>query len=322
MTRPPRARALPGRLVVLILLAAFAHLPAALAADAGKQPPARDPARLHLASVQAAVARLDAADGDLMVAKQAHRSVPIASVTKLMTALVVRESGAEMEQWLTIVERDKPPPNNGYSRLRIGSELRRRDLLRIMLQASENLAAHVLASHYPGGRPAFIKAMNARAKALGMTGTHYVGPSGLAPGNVSTAADLVKLARVAYRDPVIREYSTSGYHQVYFRNPRYSLGYGNTDPLNSSSRWDVRLSKTGYLTEAGRCLVLVTNLDGTLYVMALLDSFGKRSPLGDAGRVRRWLATGDSGRVAPAAAAYAREKEATYRKAEGEDEGR
>ncbi|HSG88920.1 MAG TPA: serine hydrolase [Pseudomonadales bacterium] len=307
--RLPRRSPGPRVLLTACLCLLVVVLRPALAADAASTP---DPARLTLASVQAAVARVDAADGEYLFTKQAERSVPIASVTKLMTALVVRDSGAEMEEWLEIVEREKRPENNGFSHLRIGSELRRRDLLRIMLQASENLASYALAAHYPGGYDGFVAAMNAKAAELGMTGTRYVGTSGLSPDNLSTAADLVRLARAAYRDPVIREYSIAGYFEARFRNPRYSLTYGNTNPLTHSSRWDVHLSKTGYLTEAGRCLVMVADMDGEELIVVLLDSFGKRSPLGDAGRIRRWLTTGDSGGVADAAARYAREKEAAY----------
>jgi D-alanyl-D-alanine endopeptidase (penicillin-binding protein 7) len=278
---------------------------------------APDPDHLSLASVQAAVARLDAGPDEYIHRRRAERSVPIASVTKLMTALVVMRSGADLDEWLAVVERQQAPPNNAFTHLRVGSELRRRDLLRIMLQASENMAAHVLASHHESGREGFVEAMNRTATELGMTGSRFVGPSGLWPDNRSTAADLVKLARAAHGHPEIREFSTGGYFRARFRNPGYSLTYGNTNPLTHSSRWDVRLSKTGYLDEAGRCLVMVTVLDGEPLILVLLDSFGRRSPLGDAGRIRRWLATGDSGSVAGAAADHARRREAEYQAREG-----
>jgi D-alanyl-D-alanine endopeptidase (penicillin-binding protein 7) len=302
MTRCVRA-ALAALITGLVVLA-----PAALRAA----PAAPEPARLELASVQAAVARLDAEDGELLYGKNATRTVPIASVTKLLTALVVIDSGEDLDEWLTVVDREEPPPNNAYSRIRIGSELRRRDLMRIMLQASENLAAHVLSAHHPGGRAAFVRAMNAKAAELGMTGSAFDGPSGLSPRNLSTAADLVTLARAAYREPLIREYSTSGYYAARFRSPRYDLGYGQTNPLVGSSRWPVTLSKTGYLSESGRCLVMVVEIDGDDVIMVFLDSFGTRTPLGDAGRARRWLTTGDGGGVAGAAARYARERNAEY----------
>ncbi|MEE4299429.1 MAG: serine hydrolase [Pseudomonadales bacterium] len=274
---------------------------AALAATAAAR---EAPDAVRLASVHAAVARLDAAPDEFVLARRADRSVPIASVTKLMTALVVLESGADLDAWLEIRDWDPRPPNNPFSHMRPGSELKRRDLLRIMLQASENLAAHTLARHHAGGFEAFVAAMNETAAALGMSGSSFVEPSGLSPGNRSTAADLVRLARRLHAEPLVREYSTSRYFEARFREPRYTLTYGNTNRLVASSRWDVALSKTGYLSEAGRCLVMVTTLEDVPHVVVLLDSFGSRSPLGDAGRIRRWLATGETGRVAPAAADY------------------
>lgn len=288
------------------LVLALCWLPRAGAAAAP------DPEHLELASVQAAVARLEAGPDEFIHRRRAERTVPIASLTKLMTALVVMRSGADLDEWLEVVEREEPPPNNPFTHLRVGSELQRRDLMRIMLQASENMAAHVLSSHHEGGRAGFIEDMNRTAAELGMTGSRFVGPSGLSPDNLSTAADLVRLARAAYAHPEIREASTGGYFRARFRKPGYSLTYGNTNPLTHSSRWDVRLSKTGYLDESGRCLVMVTVLDGEPLILVLLDSFGRRSPLGDAGRIRRWLATGASGSVAGAAAAHARRREAEY----------
>lgn len=286
------------------------------AADGPARAPVVADAEVRLASVHAAVARLDAAPGAFVLARRAERSVPIASVTKLMTALVVLESGADLDAWLEIRAWDPKPPNNPFSHMREGSELKRRDLLRIMLQASENLAAHTLARHHPGGFPAFVAAMNETARKLGMVGSSFVEPSGLSPENRSTAADLVRLARRLHAEPPVREYSTSRWFEARFRSPGYTLTYGNTNRLVASSRWDVALSKTGYLTEALRCLVMVTTLDGAPHVVVLLDSFGSRSPLGDAGRIRRWLETGETGRVAPAAAAYA-ERRAAAMAAEG-----
>ena len=270
----------------------------------------------RLASVHAAVARLDADADELVLARDAERSVPIASVTKLLTALVVVESGADLDEWLRIRDWDPRPPNNPFSHMRTGSELRRRDLLRIMLQASENLAAHTLARHHPGGFEAFVTAMNTTAARLGMTGSSFVEPSGLSPENRSTAADLVGLVRRAYDEPLLREYSTSRFFEATFRSPRYVLRYGNTNRLLASSRWEVLLSKTGYLSESGRCLVMVTTLEGAPHVVVLLDSFGSRSPLGDAGRIRRWLETGEVGSVAPAAADYARRRARAFEEAD------
>lgn len=279
---------------------------------------APDPGKLRLASVHAVVAPLDG--GSPLVVKNADRPVPIASLTKLMTALVAVESGEPLDEWLTVVKRSKKAPNNAYSRIRIGSQLQRGELLRLALMSSENLAAHVVASHHPGGRDAFIAAMNAKAAALGMSQSRFVDPSGLSPRNRASALDMLKLVKAAYAHPEIRDYSTTRYRSARFRKPRYRLGFGNTNPLVSSSRWEVHLSKTGYLTEAGRCLAMVVDLEGKPMAVVLLDSFGSRSPVGDAGRLRRWLATGAGGRVAPLAAKYERERSADYQQARAEED--
>jgi serine-type D-Ala-D-Ala endopeptidase (penicillin-binding protein 7) len=263
-----------------------------------------DPDVLELASVHALVTPL-AADR-VVVAKHAEREVPIASITKLMTAMVLLDGGQPLDEWLEILARDRPAPTNAWSRLRIGSEARRGDLLRISLMSSENLATHALARHYPGGYEAFIAAMNAKARALGMSRTRFVDSTGLSADNRSTASDLVKLVRAAYRYDTIREFSITGQRDIHFRQPRYTLSYANTNPLTRSANWDVALSKTGYLNDAGRCLVMVASIDGEPMVVVLLDSFGMRSPIGDAGRIRRWRETGTPGRIAGAARDYER----------------
>lgn len=267
-----------------------------------------DPTTLELASVHAVVADLES--GHTLYRKNADQVIPIASITKVMTAMVVLDSGADLDQWLTIVKRDNPAPNNAYTRLRIGSKARRRDLLRIALMASENHAAYVLARHHPGGLPAFVVAMNEKAEALGMQRTRFVDPSGLSSKNRSTADDLLRLVRAAIEYPLIREFSDSASHTVRFRDPGYRLGYGNTNVLVYRNDWDIALSKTGYLDEAGRCLILVTSIEERPVAMVLLDSFGLRTPVGDAGRIRRWLETGESGKIAAAARRYEQRKSA------------
>ncbi|MFW6093210.1 MAG: D-alanyl-D-alanine endopeptidase [Pseudomonadota bacterium] len=263
-----------------------------------------DPETLQLASVAGVVTALDT--GEVLYRKHADLPVPIASVTKLMTALVVLESGQPLDEWLTIVDWHDDLEKNAYSRLRIGSEARRRELLRIALMSSENLATHVLAHHYPGGDTAFVAAMNARAEALGMRHAEFVDPAGLSPDNRATAGGLALLLKAAHAHPEIRDLSTRYQHTARFRSPRYTLPYGNTNPLVASSRWRVHLSKTGYLAEAGRCLVLVAEAAERTVGMVLLNSFGTRTPLGDAGRVRRWLTTGRGGTVAGTARDYER----------------
>ncbi len=264
----------------------------------------------NLASVNAAVAL--AGSNDLVFGKNSDRSVPIASITKVMTALVVLESGAPLNEWLVFRKRHTPAAANAYSRIRIGSKMRRADVLRIALMSSENFAAYTLARSHPGGFDAFIDAMNARAKTLGMVGTRFVDPTGLSAENVSTAGDLVRLVNAAAEYPEIREYSTTGYFRGHFRNPRYSLSFGNTNALVHRNSWGVGLSKTGYLSEAGRCLVMISEMNGKQVVTVLLDSLGTHSPMGDAGRIKRWLDTGDQGQVAKAARQYAQEKNAAY----------
>lgn len=266
----------------------------------------RDAAALALASVHAQVVALDT--GETLYAKHAQTSAPIASVTKLMTALLVLESGEDLDEWLPILERDRAAPANAWSRLRIGSEARRRDLLRIALMSSENLAAHLLGRHHPEGYAAFVAAMNERALELGMTDTRFVDPTGLSSDNRSTAADLARLVAESWKHSLIREYSATPSFQVQFRNPRYSLPYGNTNRLTRNGRWSVDLSKTGYLDAAGRCLVMVTEIDSRPVAVVLLNSFGTHTPLGDAGRIRRWLETGDGGRIAGPARDYERQQ--------------
>lgn len=291
---------------VLVFWFIFFSLPLAQAASL-------NPENLQLASVNAAVAD---GDGKLLFGKNADRPVPIASVTKLMTALVVMESGQSLDEWLEFKTRHIPAPANAYTRIRIGSELKRKDMLRAALMSSENFAAYTLAVHYPGGYEAFVQAMNAKAKSLGMLNTQFVDPTGLSLNNQSSAADLVKLVLAASKYPEIGEYSTTRYYRAQFRQPRYSLSLGNTNPLVHRDSWLVDVSKTGYLSEAGRCLVMKLELDGQPLVTVLLDSLGTRSPMGDAGRIRQWLTTGQSGKVAKAARDYARKKDESYSTAE------
>lgn len=265
---------------------------------------------LQLASVNAAAAY--AGSTELVVDKHADRIVPIASITKLMTALVVMESGEPLNEWLEFRERHIPAAANAYTRIRVGSEMRRADMLRVALMSSENFAAYTLARHHPGGYDAFVRAMNEKALELGMTRTSFVDPTGLSVDNTSTAADLIKLVNAAAKYPQIGDYSTTRYYTGQFRKPRYSLSFGNTNALVHRDSWGVGLSKTGYLSEAGRCLVMMSHMNGEQVVTVLLDSLGTRSPMGDAGRIRRWLDTGAVGQVAAAARAYEQEKNAAY----------
>ncbi|MBU2887524.1 D-alanyl-D-alanine endopeptidase [Gilvimarinus agarilyticus] len=261
---------------------------------------------LRLASVSAAVSPLGS--DTPVFAKRADWVMPIASVTKIMTAMVVLDSGADLNERLEVSKRHFPAAANAYSRIRPQSRAQRKDLLHIAVMSSENYAAYLLARHHPGGYDAFINAMNEKAHKLGMMHTHFVDSSGLSEQNVSTANDLMLMLKAAFQYDVIRQISTSSKHDVWFTQPGYSLYYANTNPLVRSSRWDVLLSKTGYLSEAGRCLVMVANVEGKPTGFVFLDSFGKRTPLGDAGRTRRWLSGTASGQVATAAARYEKDK--------------
>ncbi len=261
---------------------------------------------LQLASVSAAV--LDTRTGDLVYDKNADTVMPIASLSKLMSAMVLLDGRQPLDEVLTIKRLHSNDGKNSYSRLRPGSRMKRQDLLLLSLMSSENLATYNLAEYYPGGRPAFIQAMNAKARQLEMKQTRFNDAAGLSVANVSTARDVVRMVIAASGYPLIREYSTSRQHTASFRKPSYRLGYSNTNRLVSSSQWDIALSKTGYLNEAGRCLALLARIDGRNLVIVLLDSFGKQSHIGDAGRVRRWIETGTSGKVATAALRYQAQK--------------
>jgi len=261
---------------------------------------------LKLASVSAAITDLNT--GAQLYSKNAHRRVPIASITKVMTAMVVLDAGLPLNEYLKVTRYKHGVNKNTYSRIRIGSKLRRRDLIRLALMSSENLASAMLAKHYPGGVGKFVVDMNQKAKRLGMHNTRFVDSSGLSPKNVSTAADLTIMVTAAMKYPLIKETSTTSQFTANFRGPQYRLPYGNTNPLVRSKRWNVLLSKTGYLREAGRCLVMVAEVDGAPITMVFLDSLGKRTPLGDAGRVRRWITTGESGPVPHSARRYEQAK--------------
>lgn len=240
---------------------------------------------LSLASNAALV--VDQGTGEVLYEKNADASLPIASITKLMTAMVVIEAKQDMNETLTVTEADVDTLKFSHSRLRVGSRLTRNNMLHIALMSSENRAASALGRNYPGGLPAFVEAMNAKAKALGMTHTHYVDSTGLSSGNVSSPRDLSKLVAVASNVPLIREYSTDTRYEV--EPGGAPLLYRTSNHLVESPNWDIILQKTGYISEAGRCLVLHARVEGRPVVMVFLDSKGKESRLADASRVRHWL---------------------------------
>jgi len=234
----------------------------------------------------------DAATGEVVFLKNAEAVVPIASITKLMTAMVALDRGLDLDQRIVISSEDYDSLKGTASRLRAGSTLTRNDLLLLALMASENRAAHALGRTYPGGLPAFIKAMNAKAASLGMTDSQFVDPTGLSPHNVSSARDLVKLVQAAHDYPLIREYSTT--EQAVVRVQGRPMSYRNTNGLVRSTQWNIGLSKTGYISEAGRCLVMRVQLASKDMIVVLLDSWGRQSRIGDANRLRKWLETSAS----------------------------
>lgn len=265
-----------------------------------------DPKRLKVASVSAMVT--DAKTGKTAFHKNADLVVPIASLTKVMTAMVVLDSGLPLNERLTITKNRHRAGKNAYSRIRLGSTLKRKDLLKLALMSSENRAAAVLAHSVPGGLSEFVRQMNRKAAELKMTQTLFVDSTGLSTDNVSTAKDLTRMVRAALQYPLIREYSTTKQYTANFSDPKYRLAFGNTNVLVHRDAWDIQLSKTGYLNEAGRCLVLGVNIDATPLIVVLLDSFGKRTPIGDVGRIKRWYKTGQGGKVAGSAQTYEKQK--------------
>lgn len=219
--------------------------------------------------------------------------LPIASITKLMTGVLVSEAKLSLDEPITITQADVDTEKGSSSRLSVGSQLTRGELLHLALMSSENRAAHALGRTYPGGLQAFVSLMNAKARALGMNDTRYVEPTGLSSQNQSSARDLAVLVNFAYADPLLRELSTSPNHQV--EVGRRTLQYNTTNRLVKSPDWDIGLQKTGYIAEAGQCLVMQAKIAGRKLIMVFLDSAGKLSRIGDAQRVRRWVESGPSG---------------------------
>jgi D-alanyl-D-alanine endopeptidase (penicillin-binding protein 7) len=233
---------------------------------------------------------LDQESNEVLFEKNPHAVLPIASLTKLMTAMVVLDANQPMDEILDISAADSDYEKHVSSRLRPGTKLTREEMLILALMASENRAASSLGRHFPGGLPAFIDAMNAKAQSLGMKDTHYVDPNGLSHENVSSAADLARLVAAAYDNPTIREFSTQTEYSV--KVGRRKMQFHSTNALvRSPHDWQIGLQKTGFTNEAGRCLVMQAAVQGRNVVMVFLDSYGKLTRFADANRVRRWIET-------------------------------
>ncbi|MEE9913485.1 MAG: serine hydrolase [Deltaproteobacteria bacterium] len=235
----------------------------------------------------AAAMVVDQKTGEFLIQKQSSAVVPIASITKLMTAMVVLDAGRDLEELLIIQSRDKDMLRHSHSRLPVGTELTRREALLIALMASDNRSAHALGRTYPGGYAACVAAMNAKAAELGLSGTHFEDTTGLSGGNVSSAGDLVRMVDAAYQYRLIREFTTC--KQASIHSGRRLLEFRNTNRLIQSSRWDIGLSKTGFIGEAGRCLVMQAYVAQRPLLIVLLDSQGKLTRVGDANRIKKWL---------------------------------
>ena len=283
--RPAAVKSSPPRVHTVAMQArpSFGHL-------AGLQS-TPDPLDLH-SSVALVV---DQDTDEILFSKNPQAVLPIASITKLMTAIVVVESGMPLDETLAVSQADVDTEKGSRSRLHVGSKLTRGQMLHLALMASENRAAHALGRHHPGGMDAFVEAMNRKALDLGMTRTRYVEPTGLSSGNQSSAVDLSILVKAAAAYPLIREMSTDEGTSVAVG--RRVLEFRNTNLLVRNPSWEIDLQKTGYISEAGRCVVMQTQLAGRKLIMVLLDSAGKYSRFGDAERLRRWVSARLPGEV-------------------------
>lgn len=266
--------------------------PAAAVKAASARPSFGQLAGLHGASdpldLKSSVALvIDQDTREVLFRKNDHAVLPIASLTKLMTGLVISEARLPMSEMVTITQADVDTEKGSSSRLAVGTVLSRGDLLHLAMMSSENRAAHALGRTFPGGLDVFVARMNNRAQVLGMTDTRYVEPTGLSSKNQSSANDLAVLVGAAYKEPMLRELSTS--HGRDIEVGRRTLQYKNTNRLVKSPQWDIGLQKTGYISEAGQCLVMQAQVAGRQLIMVFLDSAGKLSRIGDAERVRQWV---------------------------------
>lgn len=245
------------------------------------------------AALRAEVALVfDLEQGAPVFEKNSTELRPIASITKLMTALVVIESGLPMDEVLTISSEDIDRMRHSRSRLAVGTRLTRGEMLHLALMSSENRAANALGRHYPGGLPAFVRAMNDKARALGMRHSRFVEPTGLSSDNVATSHDLVKLLRATDRHPLIREYATDDTEVFRLGRGRH-LTYNNTNRLVKRNDWDIRVSKTGFINEAGQCLVMLTRIDNRDLAIVLLNADARSARVGDATRLRQLVEAGN-----------------------------
>ena len=231
-------------------------------------------------------------DGSVIYEKDQSTVRPIASITKLMTAMVIIDSGVDLQEKITVTRDDRDLVQLTGSRLEYGATLTREQMIMLAVMSSENRAASALGRTFPGGMDAFVKAMNGKAKELGMNDSRFADPAGLYVENQSTAADLAKMVDAAYDYPLIRKASTTTRMKVRPYKSRGPLVYGNTNRLLKNESWDIDVSKTGYIMEAGRCLVMRARIEGELISIVFLNSYGKLTPFGDSNRLRKWMLAG------------------------------
>jgi serine-type D-Ala-D-Ala endopeptidase (penicillin-binding protein 7) len=253
--------------------------------------PHLDSRSLYLKSDVALV--LDEAEGTVLYEKKTHERRPIASLAKLMTAMVTLDAGLSEDEVITITRKDRDRLRGSRSKLSYGTKLTRSDLLKIALAGSENRAALALGRTYPGGKEAFVAAMNEKAKRLGMNDSVFRDPAGLNSGNLSTATDLVRMVNAAYRYPSIRDFTTVGTDYVTDRRSGWKVRFVNTNRLVRNGKWDIDLSKTGYIADAGHCLVMRAEIADRPVTLVLLNSWGTLTKYGDANRIRKWLRRAD-----------------------------
>jgi serine-type D-Ala-D-Ala endopeptidase (penicillin-binding protein 7) len=254
--------------------------------------PAKDIGNPKLKSSSVLV--VDQSDSSVLYSRHSDVAAPIASITKLMTALVVLDAEQSLDEPITITEADRDLQKSTFSRITVGTTLTRGDLMHLALMASENRAAHALGNNYPGGMPAMVAAMNAKAGSLGMTHSHFVDSTGLSSQNVASPEDLSKLVIAASKNRSIREYSTDTNYTV--RINKHLVEFRNTDRLVANPAWNIVVQKTGYIAEAGKCLVMSAVIEGRSVVIVLLDSIGKYTRVADAQRIKNWMETSANSR--------------------------
>lgn len=251
---------------------------------------------------------VDLTTNKVLFSSHPDRVMPIASITKLMTAMVVLDAHLPMNEMITVDVSQTPEMRGVFSRVKLNSQISRRNMLLLALMSSENRAAASLAHAYPGGYNAFIRAMNAKARSLGMKQTRYVEPTGLSTQNVSSAQDLVKLLKATREYPLLGALSTTKEETAVFAHPGYALPFRNTNHLVYKNDWHIQLTKTGYTDEAGHCLVMRTMINNRPVALVVLDAFGKYTHFADANRLRSWIETGKAAPVPAAALAYKKQK--------------